>query len=233
MKWIIATALLAFLGCVQAQPRIVSTEGTAKIEVVPDIVRISFTVKHSDPHNVAKAKAEVDRTAEKAVHALMAAGVEKADITSNSLSVETAEKYDEHDNAVEVGYVVRRKVDVVLRRLKQYNAVIQALVDSGISDIGSVSPDVSNLDALKRKALAGATADARNLADFLASQLGARVVRVHRIGRQQTQDHFSMQEIVITAFARREGPGVRSTPYEFSPGTISVSSKIYVEFEIE
>lgn len=232
MRRIVAVTLLIFAFGAHAETRKAVVEGTGKIDAVPDIIRIAFTISSLDKTNVAKAKNEVDAVSARTVDALTKAGIDKADITSSSLSIQTAEKYDARDNPVQVGHLVKRNVDIVIRKLGLYNSVIQALVDSGISEIESVKPDVSNYDELKRQALTKAIEDARSSAEFLAQQLSARVTRVSQIGRQETQGRFSFEEIVVTAERKASGAS-KAVPYEFSPGTVTVSSKIYVEFEIE
>jgi len=218
---------------VGAESRLVIARGEGKLEVVPDIVKIDLTIKGRDKTNVAAAKRDVDATSSRAIAALIQAGVDKSDITSGTLSIETEEP-DDNNVPSDLGHVVKREIKVVLRKLSIYNAAIQALVDSGVSDVESVKPDVSNYEELKRDALTKALADARSTAIFLAGQLDARVAKVHQIGMQQTQNNFyGMEEIVVTARRREVKGPIKSVQYEFAPGTIEIASSIYVEFELE
>ena len=90
------------------------------------------------------------------------------------MTIQTAERYDENDNPIPAEHIASRDIDIIVRDVASYSTVVQALVDVGISDISGVEPDISNYEALQRKALARAAQQAREKAEFLANELGAR-----------------------------------------------------------
>ncbi len=208
--------------------RIVSVEGNGEIEVAPDLIRLHFNITAFHESDIAAAKNDVDARASAAAKALLNLGVKEDDITSSSFHINIV---DDFRNRTEPPRPreqrVSRSVELVLRDTSAYNAVLQALVDNGISEITQIQPDVSNYEALKQQALAAAAADARQQAEFLAEQFGARLGHVHQIGRQNIQRHFGMQEVMATA--KRDGA---EAPHEFKPGKVKVTSNVYAEFEL-
>ena len=217
-----------------AEQRIIAVEGSGMVEAVPDLIRISYNVFNLHKDDPSKAKAKVDEISSVSVQTLINLGVSEKDITSSSLNIETAEDYDDNDNgnASIIGHVVRRDIDIVIRDIGLYGDVIQALVDSQVSEIDSVKPDVSNYEELKREALASAAQSARSNAEFLAKQFGAKLDKVHQIGKQNIRRQYSLEEIVVTA-QKRSASNIKSTPYEFKPGNVKVSSEVYVEFQLK
>ncbi|WP_372796735.1 SIMPL domain-containing protein [Litorivivens sp.] len=211
--------------------RIISVEGNGEVEVVPDIIRLHFNITAFHDSDVAVAKADVDQRASAAAQALIKLGVKEADISSSSFQVNIVEDYRRSEPRTREQRV-SRAVEVVLRDTTRYNAALQVLVDSGISEITHIQPDVSNYDALKQQALASAAEDARKQAEFLADQFDARLSRVHKIGRQNIQRHFGLEEVIATS-AKQDMAAPQAPPHEFKPGKVKVTSHVYAEFELE
>ncbi|MBB3048653.1 hypothetical protein FHR99_002927 [Litorivivens lipolytica] len=216
---------------VPPKPRIVAVEGQGEFEVLPDIVRLHYNVSSLHDSDPAIAKAEVDKIASASVRALMELGVEESDITSSALHVSIQEDYNRNDGSRTRRHRVQRNVEAVLRNPNDYSRALQVLVDSGISEITHIQPEVSNLEELKQKALADAARKARQQADFLAAQFDTEVERVHQIGRQDVQRHFEMREMV--AHAAKGGDAPEPPPHDFKPAKVKISSQVFVEFELE
>ena len=216
-----------------ADDRIIAIEGQGKIKVAPDIIRIEMMIEKQDKKDIAKAKSYVDEMSSNAAVALIANGVREQDIFSSSMSIRTAERYDDNDNVVPAGHVASRDIRIIVRDVNSYSAVIQALVDVGISEITSVGSDVSDYEALQKKALAKAAQAAREKAEFLVNELGATLGSVHQIGKQRTYWNFTeLGEVIVTGGKRTDGP-VKTIQYEFQPAPVEVDASVYVEFKIE
>lgn len=233
MKRIAALIVLSLVSILSiAEERIIAVEGSGMVEAVPDLIRISYNVYNIQKTDASKAKSIVDEISSLSVQSLIEIGVSEKDITSSSLNIETAEEYDDIGNVAIVGHGVRRDIDIVIRDVSLYGDVIQALVDSQVSEIDSVKPDVSNYEELKREALASAAKSARSNAEFLAQQFGAKLDKVHQIGKQNIRRQFSLEEIIVTA-QKRSDSNIKRTPFEFRPGNVKVSSEVYVEFQLK
>lgn len=220
-----------FCGSVGAAERLVAVDGVAEIVVAADIIRLQFSVARTNKTDPAAAKRQVDEVSASAIRSLVGLGLSESDITSDVLSIETAERYDSNDNAIPVGHLVSRQVKVTVRNVALYNKVIQALVDAGVSEVSDVTPDVSNIEEHRKAALAKAVAAGRERAEFLSQALGAKVKRVHQIGKSFSRSEDAFEDIVVTAQKRKETS--KELPYEFQPGNVTVRASVQLEFEIE
>ena len=212
------------------EARIISVEGSGEVEVMPDMIQLYYNVSAINDSEVGAAKADVDNRSSASIRALIKLGVKEEDITSSALNIRTLDDFNPRDGISGRRHMVQRNIDVVLRDVSLYNTAVQALVDSGISEITQIKPDVSNYDELKQQALAQAAQRAREQAEFLALQFDAKLDRVHQIGRQNIQRHFDFQESV--AASMRGAPSEKDTSYDFKPGKVKVTSNVYVEFEL-
>ena len=211
--------------------RIVAVQGNATMKVKPDQIALVIAVESTHKSDVAKAKAVVDKISSKAAETLISKGVDAGDITSATITIDTDERYDSNDNPITVGHLASRYINVTIRDASSYTAIIQALVEVGITSITGVRAVVSKHDELRLEALGTAVKDARKKAEYLAAQLDAKIARVHRIGDQRLTDHFGQIEEMIMVTASK--PTRDSPPYEFQLGTVDVNANIYVEFELE
>lgn len=223
--------VLVLSGAAWSEGRFIAVDGAGEIEVVPDIIRVSYSVFQVHK-NAATAKAKVEEISSQSVKALLGLGVVEKDISSSSLNVDTAHTYDKNGNEKVVGHGVQRDIEIVVRDINLYGRAIQALVDSQVSEITQVKADVSNDEELKRKALAKAAQNAQDHARFLAGQFGAELDKVRQIGKQNVRREFVLEEVIVTA-SKREAANIKSVPYEFKPGTVKVSSQVYVEFDLK
>ncbi len=231
MKKLTLLVILFSLSCLSfSEERIIAVEGSAAVEATPDIILISYNVSKLDKKDPSRAKAVVDDISSNSVKALIKLGFSEMDITSSSLEVESVEDYDDNGNSSIIGHVVRREIDIIVRDISLYGEVIQVLVDSHVSEIDSVKPDVSNYEELKKEALAQAAKNAKENAEFLAKQFGAKLGKVYQIGKQSIRRRFDLEEILVVSARRRDESNIKSTPYEFKPGNVTVSSEVYVEF---
>ncbi|MFL0798363.1 MAG: SIMPL domain-containing protein [Cellvibrionaceae bacterium] len=229
-KMVFSLLLLIFSSSLFADARLIAVTGEAEIEVVPDIIRMNVEISKSSKDNAAKAKAEVDALASNVASALIQLGLSEKDIGSSSLMMEKDYDY-RNDRRVFVGYVFDRDIEVVVRDVSKYSKVVQALVNEGITEIKYVQSDISDRNALEKKALAAASEKAKEKASFLAKQFGARLGKTYTIGKQRVDSEgITLEEIVVTAQKRTSAETVL---YEFNPAPIKVESSIYVEFELE
>jgi len=210
--------------------RIVAVQGSATMEVEPDQIALEIIVENTHKSDVAKAKAVVDEVSSRVAETLISEGVDAGDITSATITIDTDERYDRNDNPVKIGHLASREIEVTIRNVTSYTAIIQALVEVGVTRITGVRAEVSNYDEVRLEVLGAAAKDARKKAEYLAAQLDTKLARVHRIGDHRFYDHFGdLEEVIVTGSRIEED----SAPYEFQLGTVEVNANINVEFELE
>ncbi len=102
-------------------------------------------------------------------------GIAKKDIQAAQLTVYP--EYDYKRNRKLIGYQVRREVQIRVRDLSNYPALLDGAVGIGATHSGSLSLDFSNRDELEQKALINAFAQAKQKASLLAKQAGGKLGR--------------------------------------------------------
>ncbi|MFT3931632.1 MAG: SIMPL domain-containing protein [Spongiibacteraceae bacterium] len=212
---------------------LIALTGVATISVIPDIIRLNVEISQLEKSDVSAAKNKVDTVSTKVAAALTSMGIKDEDITSSSLTVQTATRYDKNENPIPSGFSASREIEIVIRDIKMYSAVVQKLVDTGVTDIGDAQPDISDREELDRKALSKASEAARKKAEFLAAQFSAKLGKIHKIGDQRVDSRFNnLNEVIVTA-RRQKAENIKTIQYEFQPAPVEVKSSIYVEFELE
>ncbi len=212
-----------------AEPRIVSVTGHASLEVPADQVLIRFSVINYKIIDINKAKAHVDDTANKIIGELYSLGIKETDITTDGFQLEHEPSY-ENDCKTEAIPAVGRSFELTLRDLDKYNSAINALVNSGVTDIRSSTTELSDKGALENRAMALAIADAKAQATFLADNLGAKIGKPHKIGHRRANSTNYLEEVLVSGLRRS------TNKYEhlhFKPAPIEISAQIYVEFELQ
>ncbi len=132
--------------------------------------------------------------------------------------------------------MVNRDLEIKVRNFKNYELIIQALVDAGVSEIESPESGVDDEAKLKTAALMEATAIARQKAQQIAKGLGVQIGNPYEIGedrlpskepfRQRRAYGNEIEEIVVTGSRRNYDPLL------FVPDNIRVSATVWVSFRI-
>lgn len=211
-----------------AAERIVSVKGAAEIEVTPDIVTVSYAVVKLAP-DAAAAKSYVDKVSSDTIRAAIAQGVKEDDISSSNLDIRRELRYEDNKQVL-VGYTVSRNITLTLRKMDNFNKLLQALVDAKLDEVQNIQPGISTLPKLKADALKAATEDAKQKADLLASQFQGRRGPPLEISEERVDNVFPIREM---AMAKRGGAMAADMPYEFKPGKIKVSADVFVKFALE
>lgn len=218
-----ALALPAF-----AADRTIAVKGSAEIEVAPDIVTVGYAVVKLAP-DAAAAKSYVDKVSSDTIRAAIAQGVKEEDIASSNLDIRRELRYEDNKQVL-VGYTVSRNITLTLRKMDNFNKLLQALVDAKLDEVQNIQPGISTLPKLKAEALKAATEDAKQKADLLAGQFQGRRGQPLEISEERIDNVFPIREM---AMAKRGGALAADMPYEFKPGKIKVSADVFVRFGLE
>jgi uncharacterized protein YggE len=156
--------------------RSVTVTGTASVQAVPN--RAGFAAGVSS--NAATAQAALAANATKAariVEALRSAGVAKAELQTQDVSV--SPRWNEHGE--QDGFTGHSSLQVHVRDVRAAGRLIDAAVAAGASETYGPSLERGDREALYRSALKRAFADARLKAATLAGEAGASLGPVLRI----------------------------------------------------
>ncbi|HET7650303.1 MAG TPA: SIMPL domain-containing protein [Gammaproteobacteria bacterium] len=200
----------------------IQVSGHGEISVAPDMLYVGFTVTRTDPV-LSVARTDVEQRSDKVFALAKRLEIAARDIQAEALYV--APEYTWRNNSREfVGQRVTRTFRITLRNLKQYPALIDGLVNAGISSMDSVTPSRSDLPALQTRALSAAMDDARARAEALATSAQVKLGAVYRIsdtGRSASGPRPMMLGAARTA-------AQESATYE--PGQIEISADVEVVY---
>ncbi|MBS0226029.1 MAG: SIMPL domain-containing protein [Proteobacteria bacterium] len=196
MRMITMAGLLAVAGAANAGtplpdgPHVV-TSGEGKVSVAPDMVTLHVSVSKRNPV-AANAKREADEAVSRFLDALAKQGVANADITASSLRLSEDTDRDDNGKRVSNGYTAERSVDVKLRALNRFNAVLDDALAAGIDRFGNFDFESSRKLELIAQARSLAAQDAQRKAEDLARGFSAHAGKIYSIGSagSGTTDHY-------------------------------------------
>jgi uncharacterized protein len=199
--------------------RSVTVTGTAGVQAVPN--RAGFSAGVSS--NAATAQAALAANATKAAHiiqALRSAGVAKADLQTQDVSV--SPHWNEHGE--QDGFTAHSSLQVRVEDVAAAGRLIDAAVAAGASETSGPSFERGDRDALYRNALREAFADARLKAATLAGEARASLARALRI--EEGPSISQPEPMPLDMRAAAEMP----TPVE--PGKQQVQATVTVTFSL-
>ncbi len=179
--WLAAGTTLAgnMAGAPDAPARHLRVAALGEVEAVPDVARLTLRVVHTAPE-VSAAKAEVDRISNRILKAADGQKLKKADIRASHIRV--APEYEWQDGKRLLrGHRVERSIDLRLTEVERYAALVQALVDAGVTHIDQVHFELSQEEKLQLQALDRAIAKAQRKASAMARAAGVELGAVHSV----------------------------------------------------
>ena len=212
-------------------PGRISIVGEGKAAAAPDtavfdagVIAIAETAQAALEQNT---KAITDLLA-----ALKAAGIERRDLATSGFAVQPMFVYPQPEPGKQreqpklEGYEVRNSVTAKVRDLSKLGVILDAAVQHGANQIGAISFDVQNKEALLDKAREDAINDAKQKAEKAAQVAGLELGRV--LSLSETVQHAPPRPIAgdVTSF-RAAGASV---PVE--PGEQSLGAHIEIVWEI-
>jgi uncharacterized protein YggE len=181
-RWIIVLcALLPILvgaGTLPNSPHIV-VAAVGEVEAMPDIARMQLQIAETRDSAVL-AKAQVDERTARVLTALKEQGIAEADVRASQIRIYPDYEWQDGRRLLR-GQRVERSVDITLTDLSRYGAMLDALVQAGISELGGVSFDLSDREALAAEAVQRAIGNANTKAATLAAGFGRKVAGVYHI----------------------------------------------------
>ena len=156
-----------------ADRRTLSVVGEGRVQVAPDLVRVTLGVDQFAP-TLTEARSAAAQRMTAVIDRLVQLGVDRADIQTVRLMI--SPEYDHRPEAMTLrGYRVNNAVSVILRDVEQSGAVIDQAVEAGADRVDSIAFDTSNRQELVDQARAEAMTDARRKAEQLARMAGAEL----------------------------------------------------------
>jgi uncharacterized protein len=191
----------------------ITVTGTGQVSSVPDEAEFSLGVNTTGT-TARSALTSNSEQMERVIDALKAAGVARADIRTQDVSV--GRDYDDDG-----GYTARNSVSVMIHDLERAGAVLDAASRAGANEVYGPSLTRANRAGLEAKALKAAYANARDRAEALAEAAGVSLGKVTAITEQPQSGGVYMPML-----AKRDS----AAPIE--PGREQIAASVTVTFAI-
>ena len=183
---VFAAATLAVTGCDSSSgpthepgkdSRQVTVVGSGKVQGTPDTLTANVSIEFTAA-DVTGAMNQTSERQQAVINALVAAGVDRKDISTTEVSLQP--KYGAPDNSKIVGYRATNSIDVRIRKLDSASQALALIVRTGgdATRIGSVDYSIEDDSQLVRDARARAFDDAKDRAQQYAQLSGLKLGKV-------------------------------------------------------
>jgi uncharacterized protein len=146
----------------------ITVVGTGSAKTVPDVSDWSFGVQAS-AGTASAALGEAAQATRRLIGALRRAGVAKADLRTDQVSLYPRTS---DDGSTVIGYSASSSVTATLRRISKAGSVVDAAVGAGANQVSGPMLRVSDSQAQYRTAVDAALDDARARAQAIAAKAG-------------------------------------------------------------
>ncbi len=203
----------------------ISVAGFGEVSAEPDQAVIAVTVSAINA-DVNRAKKSADEKYKSVLDATKSQGILKTDIKLSGLKVQP--EYQWRDNQqVLIGTRVNRSLSITINDIDKVAPLLQKLVEGNVSTIERVQTGFQNRAVLERKALTAAITDAKDKAQFLATQFDKT------LGSAYTISEHSQSQPIVRSFnegmVRAKSLSASSVPEEHF-GTQKVRANVNVVF---
>ena len=203
--------------------RTISVTGHGRVVTAPDVADVRVGVVVTRP-TVREARGVAAELATRVLAAARAAGIEAADIQTESLAVQPEYEYDQSGQRLKGQQVAHRYAHTV-RNLESLGTVIDDALAAGATNLDSVTFRYHDPLAVERQARIAAVADARERAELLAAEAGVALGKVVSVA--EVEGGSPPRPLARMKLAMAEDA---STPVE--AGSIEIEAGVAVVFEI-
>ncbi|MBP7272620.1 MAG: SIMPL domain-containing protein [Saprospiraceae bacterium] len=222
-------------------PPQVTVSATADIRVPPDEVYVNCAVIVRT-REVVEGNEQCEQKVAQTVAMLKQQGVLPKDLKSGSITVNTVYFYDNNNDDTSLNrrvryYEISRQINFKLTQLDKFDATIMSLLAAGVNEISSAEFCSSQYKMHRDEARRKACKAAKEKADLLTSELGAKTGKVTQIsenyyggtlywGRAQVQSNYS-QNLTEAAGSSTSAEGALSV------GMVTITATVNATFLIE
>ena len=219
------------------QPHIY-VEGSATVEVEPDEMQFTLSISETSKE-LSDAKSVVDTKSNKLINLCKKLDIKAKDISTSTLRIYPQFRYND-GTRVQTGTQVSRQIDITLRDLSNYSAVIKAFIDAQITQTVNTKLMLSKPNSATDEALTKALDDAKQRAKKLAEHQNEKIAGIHSISEFNTraQERYALnvsRSISGDSFAggltqARAASFESKSSEPFEPGTIKASAQVFVVY---
>ncbi len=221
-----------------AQQTTILVTGDAEVRVVPDEVVLSLGVETADK-NLSVAKQFNDERIKRALEVTNKFSIPAQHVQTDYISVEPRHRQGEIFNEL-LGYVVRKSIVIRFKDIPRFEALLTALLESGVNYVHGVEFKTTDLRKYRDQARAMALKAAQEKAQAMAATAGRRADKVTSISESGNWwsgygNWWGSRWNQGGAQNAYQNAGGSSSEPEgaLAPGQITVRSTVSVNFQLE
>ncbi len=224
---LLATLGFPLLAADALPPPSIDVTGEGELKVAPDQVVIRLGIETFGP-KLKDVQNEMAKRSQSLLAALKDQGVKSADVQSELVQINPQYSFDQSKRRF-IEYTARKNFLITLDNLENYGGVLEKALESGVDHVDGLEFRSSKIKALKDEARKLAVQDAKRKATQMAATLGQTAGKAIHI---RENDATQPQPVMMRAMAAEsfKGDGVHDA---LAPGEISVTSSIFVQFELK
>lgn len=231
MKRIMAMlmALLLFVSCCAvAEEATLSMKGAGVVTVTADRARVVLGVRESSA-DVLEAQGTVNAKINAIVDALLAAGVDKKDISTESLYIYANYDYSQAEEIL-VGYTASNTISILTVEMDKVGEYIDIAFGAGANTLDMVEFTVQDNEAAQKEALELAVQNAFEKAEIAAKAAGMKIAAVRSIEESDEYYYNNVSGAKYSNVRTEAAAGDMSTMVQAS--SLQIRASVKVEFEI-
>lgn len=132
---------------------------------------------------------------------------------------------DKKDKIKPIGYTARRQLEITISNLESFEKIYRGLIERGVNDVSGISFRTTELRKHRDAARLNATQAAREKAEAMAGQLGAKLASVHSINERFSGGWRPPIQNSISAFEANTRP-----TSSVASGQIEINATVDVVF---
>lgn len=195
----------------------IAVTGESEVRIVPDEVFFQVGVVTIDK-DVTLAARDNDAKLKTLLATVKEFGIPAAMVQTGEMSI----RRRENGNQVLVGFEVNKGVSICLKDLSRFEALLSALVKSGVNEMPGIEFRSTAMEEARTKARSQAVKAAKAKATAMAGELGEKIGRALKINEAP---------VSFNRFAY-SNPSASQTHEGFAPGEIGVQVSVSVEFAL-
>ncbi len=204
--------------------RTVRVSGHGEARAVPDLARVSVGVT-TQAASAQEALAQNSRQMNELVARVKELGIVPKDLATSGFSI--GPRYT-RDGQTVVGYQVTNRLTVTIRDIAKAGPLLDKVVAAGANQVSGIGFEISDPKTLLAEARKRAVADARDKAEQLVAEAGAKLGRVLTIDESGGAPIPRSPGGLRVAYAASQ-----AAPAPIEPGESTVDVNVEITYEIE
>ena len=233
MCLILAAVLLLLLSGAALADDTITVNGTATVQLEPDMVMIMLGVEAVDPE-VLDAQKTVNEAMAKVIEALTGEelAIAEEDIATSEYRIDERYEYNyEVGKSEMIGYAATAMLSICVRELDKAGAVIDAAMMAGANRLSGVEFMSSNQTEARDQALTIAVQDGIRKAKVIAAAAGIELPAIpSEIIEQSSYSYAASNSIVMYDMAAATAEGSATT---LQAGMLSLNATVQITYEID